>query len=517
MKEKNIIDNNNNKINSSKKLQLIILLSFIILVPIIVIAFNNNSNSNSKVLLNFSLQLYNKDTNFNDEEQSQNPLSLVKYVQAQDNNGNNTNKQQQHQFNLKNNVNEENYFATASTTRIAGDDYYSTAVAISQIIYPAINDYTRPNAVILVPVNDPAVGLTSVGIIHHPIDSPILYTDNDKLPSITKEEIKRLKPDGIPVVDNAQIMMIGNISDTVYDELSKEMGLKIFRITGESSIDISANVDEFMSTMHTDHRDEIMIANLDHLNYALYAEAWNAHMGHGFLYVTDDKGIPEPTRQQLEKRFGGAYLYLLGDEKVIPKEIADELAQYGHITRIPGTDPYSMSARFAGFKDMGNNYGFWIGEMPRNFGWGLQEAGHNYAIVNPEYPQDAIPASILSHRGKHGPMLLIEKDNVPKPVETYLQAVQPSLTDSREQLFNHGWIIGPPSHISIANQAEIDSLLSFPLPQQQQQQQQQQPSVQLSPSSLLQQLSLSSSPSPSQNNEKNNQISNNTGEEVSIK
>lgn len=513
MKEK-IFDknnnNNNNKTNSSKKLKLIIItISFIILVPIIVVVF---SNSSSNILLDSYLQSNSNDTNFNDDkEQSQNPLSLTKDVQAQGSssgNGNNTNNQQQ--FNLEDKVNEENYFATASTTRLAGDDYYSTAVAISQIIYPAINDYTRPNAVILVPVNNPAVGLTSVGIIHHPIDSPILYTDTDKLPSITKEEIKRLKPDGIPVVDNAQIMMIGNISDTVYDELSKEMGLKIFRITGKSPIDVSANVDEFMSTMHTDHRDEIMIANLDHLDYALYAQAWNAHMGHGFLYVTDE-GIPEPTRKQLEKRYGGAYLYLLGDEKVIPKEIADELAQYGHITRIPGTDPYGMSARFAGFKDMGNNYGFWIGEMARNFGWGLQEAGHNYAFVNPEHPQDAIPAAILSHRGKHGPMLLIEKDNIPKSVESYLQAVQPSLTDSREQLFNHGWIIGPPSHISIANQAKIDSLLSFPIPQSQQLQQQ--PSFQSSYSSFSQQLLLSSTIL----DRENNQINSTTAEEMQAK
>ncbi|MGD9673671.1 MAG: cell wall-binding repeat-containing protein [Candidatus Nitrosocosmicus sp.] len=392
-------------------------------------------------------------------------------VQAQEGNNNDTENDSDttsntSPFNLKETAEESNYLATSSTTRIAGNDYYSTATAISQMIYPAINDYTRPNAVILVSVDEPAVALTSVGIIHHPIDAPILYTDKDKLPEVTKEEIKRLKPDGIPVVDNAQVMMIGNISDNVYNVLSKEMGLKIFRITGDTPIDISSNVDEFMSTMHTDHRDEIMIANVDSLDYALYAQAWNAHMGHGFLYVTD-KGIPEPTRQQLEKRFGGAYIYLLGDEKVISQKIADELAQYGHVTRIPGNNPFEMSAKFAGFKDMGNNYGFWIGEMARNFGWGLAEAGHNFALVNPDHPQDAVPASILSHRGKHGPMLLVNENDIPKPIEGYLKTVQPSLTDSREQLFNHGWIIGPPSHISVENQAKLDYLLS-PLSEQQQ-------------------------------------------------
>jgi hypothetical protein len=109
---------------------------------------------------------------------------------------------------------------------------------------------------------------------------------------------------------------------------------------------------------------------------------------------------------------------------------------------------------------MGNDYGFWIGEMPRDFGWGLQESGHNYAFVNPEYWQDAVPSSILSHRGKHGPIILIQNDTIPQPVEAYLKAVQPSLKDPREQTFNHGWIIGNELHISLNNQARLDSLLS---------------------------------------------------------
>lgn len=471
------------------------------------------------IILGVSLFLYTINTNFDldrmhtalsnsmstADQKSLSSKSMNLEVQAQEGDNNNSNDAKNNsnttsndnQFNLKEIAEESNYLATTSTTRIAGNDYYSTATAISQMIYPAINDYTRPNAVILVPVDEPAVALTSVGIIHHPIDSPILYTDKDNLPQITKEEIKRLKPDGIPVVDNAQVMMIGNISDNVYNELSKEMGLKIFRITGDTPIDISSNVDEFMSTMHTDHRDEIMIANVDNLDYALYAQAWNAHMGHGFLYVTD-KGIPEQTRQQLEKRFGGAYLYLLGDEKVISQKIADELAQYGHVTRIPGNNPFEMSAKFAGFKDMGNNYGFWIGEMARNFGWGLAEAGHNFAFVNPDHPQDAVPASILSHRGKHGPMLLVNENDIPKSIEGYLKTVQPSLTDSREQLFNHGWIIGSPSHITVENQAQLDYLLS-PLSEQQAQSQ-----------------TVSTATVPSNNDNQSNITSNNTTTTASV-
>jgi hypothetical protein len=69
-------------------------------------------------------------------------------------------------------------------------------------------------------------------------------------------------------------------------------------------------------------------------------------------------------------------------------------------------------------------------------------------------------AAILSHRGKHGPILLVQQDAVPEPVRRYLnETVRPQPAAARDQLFNHGSIVGNTTTISARLQGEIDGLL----------------------------------------------------------
>jgi hypothetical protein len=188
---------------------------------------------------------------------------------------------------------------------------------------------------------------------------------------------------------------------------------------------------------------------------------WNAHMGDGLVFVTN-AGIPETTRRILQRRANGPWLYLFGDETVIPETIARELAQYGHVTRIPRSDLPGASAYFAGFKDEGRNWGAWYWQNERMFGWGISEAGHNAIFVNADGPggwQNAIVATTLSHMGKHAPVLFVGRDSVPDPVVSYLNVTRPYPTAPRQQLLNHGWVIGGENTISRATQARIDLLL----------------------------------------------------------
>ena len=69
-------------------------------------------------------------------------------------------------------------------------------------------------------------------------------------------------------------------------------------------------------------------------------------------------------------------------------------------------------------------------------------------------------ASLLSHKGKHGPMLLINKNNIPDGVRDYLKMVKPTTVSPQNKLFNHGWVIGPTENIDEATQGELDGLLS---------------------------------------------------------
>ncbi len=211
--------------------------------------------------------------------------------------------------------------------------------------------------------------------------------------------------------------------------------------------------------MHTDHPDEVIIVQYDQLATGLPAVAWNAHMGHGLFFV-QGKQIPDATRRALQRRFQGeAFIYLFGDASIISERIARELARYGHVQRVRGSDHFQISVTFAGYRDAGFNQGYWINWWTRDVGWGIAEAGHNFTFVNPEDWQLAVTGSVLSHMGKHGPMILMRPEGLDENAARYLEMVRPSPSAPPDQLNNYGWILGDTTRISWTAQADIDSLL----------------------------------------------------------
>jgi len=356
----------------------------------------------------------------------------------------------------------DEWTATTMTTRLAGENIYETAAAYSQSVYTAINEPTYPGALILVNDSVLEAALPGVGLIHHPIDGAVLLTRQDELPQATRDEIERAHPEGVGMDGNVQVYLIGSeryISDGVRQEV-EAMGMDVRRIPGTNPVRVAANVDQYVSSMHGNHEDEVIIGSLNAPDRSIPIQSWNAHGGDGFLWV-DSESIPEETAEQLEARYDYAYMYLVGDEAAISSEVARNLSEYGHVTRIPDAgNPYSVSAAWAGFKDLGRNQGWWFGEWSRNIGWGLAEPGHNFIFANPNNWQTAIPASVESHRGKHGPMLAVRQDELPTPVENYLRKFfQPTDAAPYDRKYNHGWIAGPPETISRDVQAQVHGIL----------------------------------------------------------
>ncbi|SFR97839.1 Putative cell wall binding repeat 2 [Halomicrobium zhouii] len=355
--------------------------------------------------------------------------------------------------------------ATTMTTRLAGRSDYETAAAITQTVYTAINEHTRPGAAILINDSELAAALPGVAVIHHPIDGAVLLTERDSLPAATRAEIERLHPEGVTVDGNVQVYLVGGeryVSADV-EQTVRDMGLKTSRIGGETPVEVAANGDQYLSTVHANHRDTVFVADLDDLRRAIPAQSWNAHGGDGFLYVDGDR-IPRPTRRQLEARFDEAYVYLLGDEDAIDEGVARDLAQFGHVQRIPNAgDPYTLSTAFAGYRDVGRNQGWVFGEWPRKIGWGIAESGHNFIFANPEHWRIALPACVESHRGKHGPMLLVEQGSVPSNVERYLSDLtRPHEAAPYDRKYNHGWVVGDTDQIDPRVQARLHALLQEP-------------------------------------------------------
>lgn len=121
-------------------------------------------------------------------------------------------------------VNEE--LLTVNTTRIGSDDPVETAVAVSNIIYPATEPENIPHAVILVGMDSLAEALVATSRIQHfPVNAPILYVTPDGLPGPTRDELLRLRPEGVPADGNVQVYLVGETAAALNEEV-EGLGLK---------------------------------------------------------------------------------------------------------------------------------------------------------------------------------------------------------------------------------------------------------------------------------------------------
>jgi hypothetical protein len=342
---------------------------------------------------------------------------------------------------------------TPNTTRLV------RPVAVTQATYAATHHKDRPHAVALVRNDRQADAMLAASrVTHFPVNAPVLFVDADGLPSETRAEIERLAPDGNTYDRKVQAYLVGPIGAAVRRDL-EAMGLHVRAFSSADPFELSEELDRWAADVHADHPDEVAIVQYQHLVTGLPAVAWNAHMGSALLFV-DGETIPDATRRALDRRFGGeAYIYLFGDSSVISDHVAAELARHGHVQRIRGANPSEIAVAFAGYRDAGINQGYWLFSSTRDFGWGLAEPGHNFTFVNPADWQLAVTGSLLSHLGKHGPMLLLPNGAIDDVTRRYLESVKPHGRSVRDELVNHGWILGTTTSIARDVQGDLDLLL----------------------------------------------------------
>jgi hypothetical protein len=350
-------------------------------------------------------------------------------------------------------------YTTPNTVRLAGPNVYAAATAVTQVTYGATHHEDRPHAVSLVRADRQADAMLAASrITHFPVNAPVLYVDEDRLPPETLAELRRLGPDGNVYDSNVQVYLVGPISERVEAEVEETLGYKTRAFRTDDPVALSEILDTWAAAVHGDHPDEVAVVQLDALATGLPAVAWNAHMGHGLVFVEGDT-VPEATRRVLARRYRGeAFIYLFGDTSVISERVARELSAWAHVERVPGRDPFEISVAFAGYRDAGLNQGYWTGWWQRDFGWGISEAGHNFTFVDPDDWQLAVTGSLLSHMGKHGPMILIRAAPT-DGLSRYLESVRPLWSAPNDQLANHGWILGDTDRIAWLLQADLDALL----------------------------------------------------------
>jgi hypothetical protein len=156
-------------------------------------------------------------------------------------------------------------------------------------------------------------------------------------------------------------------------------------------------------------------------------------------------------------------VYVLGPEDVIANGVLRDLgAAVGDpegdekppserkVVRIEGEDPIENAIAFARFVD-------------GTFGWNINDPGHGFAIANTSRPEDAAAIAPLSAAGKPGPLLLTDSaEEIPRSLRGFLLDTKPGyLEDPTRAVYNHVWVIGDATAISIPFQAEVDRLTAL--------------------------------------------------------
>ncbi len=343
--------------------------------------------------------------------------------------------------------------ATKNTTRVNGADPVADAAGVALAVYPSAAPGTHPGAVTLAPTDDWQAALAASVLMAPPIRAPILLSGSGSLPTATSQALSSLAPTGSGPIGGAQLVRIGDVPSV--------HGVRSAAVHGADPYSLAAGIDRFVSAVSGRSSNDIVIASGTNSAYAMPAAGWAAESGDPILFVTDG-GIPAPTRQALASN-RGAHIYVLGPPSVIGDHVLSQLHRYGTVKRVGAGDPAANSVAFATYRDPPCHYGQPCVHVPGSFGWAMRSPGHGYVLVNASRPLDAAAAAALSGSGGYGPQLLVQKpSSLPKTVLNYfLNYATPGFTQEgpTAAVYNHGWMIGDQGAISVAVQAQVDSLL----------------------------------------------------------
>ncbi|MDX6663981.1 MAG: hypothetical protein QOG68_187 [Solirubrobacteraceae bacterium] len=331
-------------------------------------------------------------------------------------------------------------FATKNTTRVAGADPIADAAAIARAVFPSVSAGDRPKAVALVDVKDWRSALAASVLMSAPIRAPVLFSDGTSLPSASADALTALAPSGSEPAGGAQVVRIGDVA--------RPKGLKTTDLVGRDPASLARAIDAFQASARGVSADNVLVVSYDKPEYAMPAAAWAAKTGDPILFATKDT-LPEPTRVAIAAH-QQPHIYVLGPSSVISPKVTRLLRTLGTVVRVGDQDPQSNAVAFAKYADS-------------NFGWGVIDPGHGLVFASPTRPADAAAAAPLSASGTYGPLLLVDgSGEVPKPVSDFLLDIQPGYSkDPTRGVYNHGWIIGDDTAVSVAAQAKIDSALEI--------------------------------------------------------
>ncbi len=328
-------------------------------------------------------------------------------------------------------------FATKNTTRVAGSDAIADAAAVALAVHPSTGSAPAPHAVTLVDADDWPGAVAASSLVGDPVGAPILVTDGGEIPPLTAAALSELGPEGSAATAGRQLFVVG--------DAATPGGYESLDVQGSDPAELAAELAKLRDRLNGDP-DHVVVASSEAPAYAIPAAAWAARSGDPVLFVNKDS-VPDATVEALRDH-DGVPVYVLGPESAVSAKTMKEIE---HIS--PG-------AQRVGAEGAVENAIAFARYSSGDFGWNINDPGHGFVIVNADRPLDAAVASPLSASGTWGPLLVTDDASaLPEPLRSYLLDLKPGYEDDPTRaVYNHVWLIGDTSALSVDLQAEVDDL-----------------------------------------------------------
>ncbi len=275
--------------------------------------------------------------------------------------------------------------ANVDISRHAGDDRYSTSVALSAAFYPN----GAPVVYVAVGSNFPD-GLAAAPAAAR-AGGPLLLTDSAALPAAVASEIARLRPQQIVVVGSEAV-----VSAAVYRQL-EQLAPAVRRDAGADRYETARRI---AASSFPAGAPTVFLATGSNFPDALAISGAAGSLGGPVLLVPEGaRSLDAPTLQLL-KQWGTTSVVIAGSAAVISNAVVDAIrvqAGIGSVTRLGGDDRFRTATAI-------NEYAFPVAQrafLANGFDFpdALSAAAIAGALDAPLHlsPPTCVPASALKH------------------------------------------------------------------------------------------------------------------------
>ncbi|HET9417540.1 MAG TPA: cell wall-binding repeat-containing protein, partial [Candidatus Limnocylindria bacterium] len=273
--------------------------------------------------------------------------------------------------------------------RVAGDDRFATAVALSNSAFPS----GVPVAYVATGINfpDALAGAPAA----RTFGGPILLAEKWALPDVTKAELARLKPGRIVVLGGPNA-----VADQVLAALDPYTTGSVTRVAGADRYATAAQISASAFTTAS----VVYVATGENYPDALAAGSVAASVGAPLLLVRAGS-IPDPTLAEL-KRLDPDRIVIVGSTGAVGNGVAAALAAQGSVMRISGSDRYASSAALSAAS------------------FAADGPGTVYVATGKAFP-DGLTAGPVAGTRK-GPLLLVPGTSLPSTVAAELLRLNPT-------------------------------------------------------------------------------------------